>query len=136
MVAGSVFARQYQRYGQIDVGQLVFESDRSAVALRRLEGASSNAIVESHNLTHTPQAPWCEICVHARGTSHWHKIVSDEAKPPGGFITGTVTFCDEVSAKVTILTLVDKEIGFMGVVRVLDAFMIRYTAAFLDSVRT
>ena len=103
-----MFARQYQRYGQLDVGQLVLESDRAAVALRRLEGASSKAMVESHTLTHTPQAPWCDICVHARGTSHWHKIVSNEAKPSDGFTSGTVTFCDEVSAKVTILTLVDK----------------------------
>ena len=29
----------------------------------------SKTMIEAHNLTHLPAAPWCETCVQARGKS-------------------------------------------------------------------
>ena len=109
------------------------------VGIAAPEGTPSKAMTESRTFTQTPYAAQCETCVQARGMSGWYKTVSDEAKPPDvsadlQFISGRGTFCDELSAKATMLSLVDKEIDNVGVVHVHakspDAFMIRLSAAF------
>ena len=52
--------------GDLDT-EIVQREDTSAVPLRGPEDPPSRAMIEAHNLTHLPAAPWCEICVQARG---------------------------------------------------------------------
>ena len=48
--------------GDLDT-EVVQREDTSAVPLRGPEDPSSRAMIEAHNLTHLPAAPWCEISV-------------------------------------------------------------------------
>ena len=52
--------------GDLDT-EIVQRKDTSAVPLRGPKDPPSRGMIEAHNLTHLPAAPWCEICVQARG---------------------------------------------------------------------
>ena len=53
-----------------DLGAEVVQREAtSAVPLKWPEDPPNRAMIETHNLTHLPAAPWCEICVQARGKS-------------------------------------------------------------------
>ena len=54
----------------------------SAVPLKGLEDPPSRAMIEAHNLSHLPAAPWCEVCVQARGESDWHTQVKYDSEIP------------------------------------------------------
>ena len=54
--------------GDLDT-EIVQREDTSAVPLEGPEDPPCRAMIEAHNLTHLPAAPWCEICVQARGGS-------------------------------------------------------------------
>ena len=60
--------------GDLDT-EIVQREDTSAVPLRGPEDPPSRAMIEAHNLTHLPAAPWCDICVQARRRSDWHTQV-------------------------------------------------------------
>ena len=58
--------------GDLDT-EIVLREDTSTVPFRGPEDPPSRAMIEAHNLTHLPAAPWCEICVQARGKSDCNK---------------------------------------------------------------
>ena len=76
----------------------------------QVQDPPSRAMIEAHNLTLLPAAPWCEICVQARGESDWHSVQMDFQ-----FISGVAVWCPEAQAKATVLTMVDMDSGFVGV---------------------
>ena len=41
---------------------------RAPVVMRMPGEIPSRAVVEAHNLAHLPSAPWCEICIAAKGS--------------------------------------------------------------------
>ena len=51
--------------GDLDT-KTVQREDTSAVPLKSPEDPPSGAMMEAHNLTHLPAAPWCEICPKQR----------------------------------------------------------------------
>ena len=57
--------------GDLDA-EVVQREATSAVQRKEPEDPPNRAMIEAHNLTHLPTAPWCEICVQARGKSDWH----------------------------------------------------------------
>ena len=63
---GEGWMSNIKRVGDMDT-DFVQREDTSAVPLRGPEDPPSMAMIEAHNLTHLPAAPWCEICVQARG---------------------------------------------------------------------
>ena len=67
--------------GDLDT-EIVQREDTSAVPLKGPEDPPSRAMIEAHNLTHLPAAPWCEICVQARGKSDWHTQVKYDSEIP------------------------------------------------------
>ena len=98
-------------------------------------------MIEAHNLTHLPAAPWCEICAQARGKSDWHTRVKYDSERPCAhmdfqFTSGVVVWCPGAHAKATVLTMVDMDTGCPGVLVVSggspDNFMVRSTASFVD----
>ena len=77
-------------------------------------------MIEAHNLTHLPAAPWCEICVRARGKSDWHTQVKYDSGIPCvqvdfQFISGVAVWSPEAHAKATVLTMVDVDTGYVEV---------------------
>ena len=50
--------------GDLDT-EIVQRDDTSAVPLRGPEDPPSRAMMEAHNPTHLPAAPWCGICVQS-----------------------------------------------------------------------
>ena len=50
------------------------------VALRDPGEVPSKAMVESHNLTHVPAVPWCEICVASKCISSHHSSSPEEPR--------------------------------------------------------
>ena len=108
--------------GDLDT-EIVQREDTSAVPLRGPEDPPSRAMIEAHNLTHLPAAPWCEICVQARGRSDWHTQVKYDSEIPClqmdfQFISGVAVWCPEAQAKATVLTMVDMDSGYVGVLMV------------------
>ena len=101
-------------------------------------------MIEAHNLTHLPAAAWCEICVQARG-----KVIDTRKS------STTVRFCvcrwisssSPVSLcgvprhrpKATVLTMVDMDSGYVGVLMVFgkspDNFTVRSSSSFVDKLR-
>ena len=101
-------------------------------------------MIEAHNLTHLPAAPWCEICVQAKGKSDWHKQVKYDSDIPCvlmdfQFISGVAAWCPEAQAKGTVLTMVDMDSGNVGVLMVsgksLDNFAVRSSSSYVDRLR-
>ena len=110
--------------------------------LRAAGEAPSRAEIESHNLTHTPPAMWCEICMNSRSKSDWHTSTTKDTPVPCvqmdfHYLSGTLEETD-LQAKACLLTIVDMETGYIGAVHVKakspDNFMIRFAANFLDKV--
>ena len=104
--------------GDLDT-EIVQREDTSAVPLRGPEDPPSRAMMEAHNLTRLPAAPWCEICVQARGKSDWHTQVKYDSEIPCvqmdfQFISGVAVWCPEAQAKATVLTMVDMDSGYVG----------------------
>ena len=62
--------------------EVVQREATSAVPLKGPEDPPDRAMIEAHNLTHLPAAPWCEICVQARGKSDWHTQVKYDSEIP------------------------------------------------------
>ena len=92
----------------------------SAVPLKGPKGPPSRAMVEAQNLTHLPDAPWCEISVQARGKSGWHTQVKYDSEIPCvqidfQFISGVAVWCPEAHVKASVLTMVDIDTGMFGV---------------------
>ena len=48
-------------------------AQRAAVPLKGPDDPPSRAMIEAHNFTHLPAAPWFAICVLAQGRSDFHK---------------------------------------------------------------
>ena len=107
--------------GDLDT-EIVQRGYTSAVPLRGPEDPPSRAMIEAHNLTHLPAAPWCEICVQARGKSDWHTQKYDSENPcvqmVFQFISGVAVWCPEAQAKATVLTMVDMDSEYVGVLMV------------------
>ena len=91
---------------------------------------------------HLFAAPWCEICVHARGKSDWDTGVKYDSEMlcvqiDFKFISGVGVWCPEAQAKATVLTVVDVDTGYVGFLMVTrksaDKFMVRPTAAFVEA---
>ena len=92
-------------------------------------------MIEAHNLTHLPAAPWCEICVQARGKSDWHTQVKYDSEIPCVQMDFHFpVWCPEAQAKATVLTMVDMNTGYVGVLMVsgksLDNFTARSSSSF------
>ena len=86
----------------------------NAVPLKGPDEPPNRAMNEAHNLTHLRAAPWCEICVQARGTSDWHTQVKYDSEiscvqMDFQFISGVAVWCPEAHAKATVLSMVDME---------------------------
>ena len=129
--------------GDLDT-EIVQREDTSAVPLRGPEDPPSRAMIEAHNLTHLPAAPWCEICVQARRKSDWHTQVKYDSEIPCvqmdfQVISGVAVWCPEVQAKATVLTMVDMDSGYVGVLMVSgkspDNFTVRSSSSFVDELR-
>ena len=126
--------------GDLDT-EIVEREDTSAFPLRGPEDPPSRAMLEAHNLTHLPAAPWCEICVQTRGKSDWHKQVKYDSEIPCvqmdfQFISGVAVWCPEAQAKATVLTMVDMDSGYVGVLMVSgkspDNFKVRSSSSDVD----
>ena len=109
--------------------------------MRGPEDPPSRAMIEAHNLTHLPAAPWCEICVQARGKSDWHTQVKYDSEIPCvqmdfQFISGVAVVAQ---AKATVLTMVDMDSWYVGVLMVSgkspDNFTVRSSSSFVDKLR-
>ena len=120
--------------GDLDT-ETVQREDTSAVPLRGPEDPPSNAMIEAHNLTHFPAAPWCEIF-------DWHTQFKYDSEIPCArrmdfqFISGVAVWCPEAQAKATVLTTVDMDSGYVGVLMVSgkspDNFTVRSSSSFVD----
>ena len=89
-------------------------------ALRAPEAPPSKAEVDAHNLAHVHDAPWCEICIDAKGKSDHHVTVPAEhaaekviprVQMDYMFMTTECCTCTEDKAKDTMVTLVDADQG-------------------------
>ena len=94
--------------GNLDT-EIVQREDTSAVPLKGPEDPPSRATIDA--LTHLPAAPWCEICVQAKGRSDWHMQVNYDSEIPCvqmdfQFISGVAVWCPEAQAKATVAVLV------------------------------
>ena len=127
--------------GDLDV-EVVQREPTSAYPLKGLDAPLRRAMIEAHNLTHLPAAPWCEISVQARGKSDWHTRVKYDSEilcvqMDCQFISGVAVWCPEAHAKAAVLTMVDMDTGYVGVMMVSgkspDNFMVRSTASFWTS---
>ena len=63
---------------------------REAIAAISLEGPKdppSNAMIETHNMTHLPAAPWYEICssLWEKRLAHWSQVRYRDAVRATGF---------------------------------------------------
>ena len=128
--------------GDLDT-EIVQREDTSAVPLKGPEDPPSRAMIEAHNLTHLA-APWCEICVQARGRSDWNTQIKYDSEIPCvqmefQFISGVAVGCPEAQAKATVLTMVDMDSGYVGVLMVSckspDNFTARSSSSFVDKLR-
>ena len=45
---------------------------------RRMALRPGQRVIDEHNVTHLPFAPWCEICVRTRSANHPHKRRTEE----------------------------------------------------------
>ena len=80
----------------------------------------SKAEQENHNLTHIPYAPWCPLCVAARGRDSPHRSQSEAVEHEGSIIQFDYTFWTssvdltllESDATATQLTAVDLDTGY------------------------
>ena len=129
--------------GDLDT-EIVQREDTSAVPLRGPEDPPSRAMIEAHNLTHLPAAPWCEICVQARGKSDSHTQVKYDSEiacvqMDFQFISGVAVWCPEAQAKATVLTMVDMDSGYVGVLMVSgkspENFTVRSSSSFVEKLR-
>ena len=95
--------------GDLDA-EVVQREATSAVPLKEPEDPPNRSMLEAHNLTHLPAAPWCEICIQARGKSDWHTQVKCEipcVQMDFQSICGVAVWRPEAHAKATELTMVD-----------------------------
>ena len=129
--------------GDLDA-EIVQRETTSAVPLKGPEDPPSRAMIEAHNLTHLPTAPWSEICVQARGRSDWHTQVNYDSEIPCvqmdfQFISGVAVWCPEAQTKGTVLTMVDMNTGYVGVLMLSgkspDNFTVRSSSSFVDKWR-
>ena len=99
-------------------------------------------MIEAHNLTRLPAAPWCEICVQARGKKRpahgsqvrWRNYVQMDFH----FTSGVAVWSPEAHAKGTVLTIVHMDTGYVGVLvsgKHPNNFMGWSTASFVDKSR-
>jgi hypothetical protein len=117
---------------------------RMPVVLRAPGEVPSRAVVESHNLTHLPTAPWCEICIAAKsGMDHFHTAIGERSIPEVQadyfYLSATGELCTEQQAKATFLSMIDVEQGYVAAFQVQkkgdEPFAIRFLASFLDRMR-
>jgi hypothetical protein len=117
---------------------------RMPVVLRAPGEVPSRAVVESHNLTHLPTAPWCEICIAAKsGMDHFHTAIGERSIPEVQadyfYLSATGELCTEQQAKATFLSMIDVEQGYIAALQVQkkgdEPFAIRFLASFLDRMR-
>ena len=59
-----------------------YREAKSAVPLKGTDEQPNRPMIEEHNLTHLQGAPWCEICIQARGKSDWHTQVKYDGEKP------------------------------------------------------
>ena len=81
----------------------------AAVALKGPDDPPNRAMIEAHNFTHLPAAPWFAICVPAQGRSDCHTRVKYDSEIPCvqmdfQFISGVAVWCPEAHAKATVMT--------------------------------
>ena len=114
--------------------------ERQQLRLKGPDDPPSRAMIEAHNFTHLPAAPWFAICVQARGKSNCHTRVKYHGEIPCvrmdfQFISGVAVWCPEAHAKATVVT-VDMDTCCVGVLMVsgksLDNFVVRSTASFVE----
>ena len=89
---------------------------RGPVELRKPDGVPSKILVDSHNLTHTPYAQWCEVCIAAKGVSSHHRRCSKDQVLPTVqvdymYASASGEACDVETAKPLMLTKVDTDNG-------------------------
>ena len=97
--------------GDLDT-EIVQREDTSAVPLSAKQGHDRGSQPDS--------LAQCEICVQARGKSDWHTQVKYDSEIPCvqmdfQFIYGVAVWCPEAQAKATVLTMVDMDSGYVGV---------------------
>jgi hypothetical protein len=88
---------------------------KQGVAIRAPDGLPSKVVIETHNLTHIPFAPWCEICCAAKSTTD-HHFPSEKKNIPlvqidYQYISASGDFCEEMQSKAVTLTIVDTDYG-------------------------
>ena len=124
--------------------EVVLRQATLAIPLKARGEPQSEAVVEAHNLTYLPAAPQCDMCVQVRGKSDWYSGVKCDSDIPCAqldfqFISGVGVWCPEAQAKATVLTLVDTDTGYVGVLLVTrknpDNFMVRSSGSFIDKLR-
>ena len=91
----------------------------AAVPLKGPDDPPNRAMIEAHNSTHLPAAPWFAICVPAQGISDYHTRVKYDGEIPCvemdfQFISGVAVWCPEAHAKATVVT-VDMDTRCVGV---------------------
>ncbi len=82
---------------------------RAPVVMRMPGEIPSRAVVEAHNLAHLPSAPWCEICIAAKGSMYQRKHRAEEKLIPQVqcdyfYMSATGKLCDEQQAKACLLS--------------------------------
>ena len=128
--------------GDLDA-EVVQSEAIGAIPLQGPGDSPSRAMIEAHNPTHWPAAPWSEIWGQARGKSDWHTRVKQDSEIPCvqmdfQFISGVAVWYPEAHAKATVLTMVDMDTGYVGVLvsgESPDNLMARSTASFVDKLR-
>ena len=117
---------------------------RVPILLRTPGEIPSKAVVEAHNLAHLPTAPWCEVCIAAKGCmDQFHSQAEMKVLPQVQidyqYMSASGDSCGELQSKATLLTVVDVDQGYMAQLVVSkkgdDAFAIRFVSSFLDRMR-
>ena len=73
-------------------------------------------MIEAHNLTHCPFAPWCEIRVSTKSETDQPLAVDSEKRSPLAaldyqYMSATGEDCSEIQVRATAQTTVDTEVS-------------------------
>ena len=95
-----------QPAGDLDA-EVVQREATAAAPSKGPDDPPSRAMIEAHNFTHLPAAPWFAICVQARGKSSCHTRIKYDSEIPCvqmdfQFISGVAVWCPEAHAKATV----------------------------------
>ena len=132
--------------GDLDA-EVVQREATSAVPPKGPDDPPSRAMIEAHNLTHLPVLRGVKSVFkpegQATGTRKSRTIARYRACKWTftffQFISGVAVWCPEAHAKADVLTMVDMDTGYVGVLMVSgkspDNFIVRSTASFVDKLK-